>query len=278
MKFKSFIMNPPYGNLHLPILKQMIETVVDNGGHGVSLQPVRWLQDPLKEYKQGTDYKRFGQVFNSYIDDIVIIPSTECGKLFGAIFTMDLGIYRAKQNAALQLDSFAKDELLEKILKILTTQSQFHTTISKKIEKEKRFGIRVKVNEIQDNGRAGNGGRKSYIGLYQTFLVINGLINGKDWTDSIQKNQHSRQEGDMLPYSIEFANELSAKNFIESTKTIFFQYLLLKMHQDIHMPSQWLPFMNDYSEPWTDERFYAYFDITPDEQKIIEKTVKDAKK
>ena len=46
-------MNPPYGNLHLPILKEMIEMIVENGGHGVSLQPVRWLQDPLKEYKQG---------------------------------------------------------------------------------------------------------------------------------------------------------------------------------------------------------------------------------
>ena len=32
--------------------------------------------------------------------------------------------------------------------------------------------------------------------------------------------------------------------------------------------------MNDYTTPWTDERFYAYFDITADEQKIIETFLK----
>ena len=30
--------------------------------------------------------------------------------------------------------------------------------------------------------------------------------------------------------------------------------------------------MADYSQPWTDERFYKFFNITPDEQKIIEET------
>ena len=278
MKFKAFIMNPPYGNLHLPILKEMIEMIVENGGHGVSLQPVRWLQDPLKEYKQGTDFLRYGNLFDGNIANITVIPSTECGKIFDATFTMDLGVYEMCQTNTFSLRNLCKNNLLEKILKKITDSSFEHTTIKKKIEEEKISGIRVKVNEIQDNGRAGNGGRKSYIGLYQTFLVKDGLIDGKDWTQFIQKNQHSRQAGAMLPYSIAFANEETAKNFIESTKTCFFQYLLLKMHQDIHMPNQWLPFMNDYSEPWTDERFYAYFDITPDEKKVIEKTVKDAKK
>ena len=28
--------------------------------------------------------------------------------------------------------------------------------------------------------------------------------------------------------------------------------------------------MSDYSKPWTDERFYKYFNITKEEQKIIE--------
>ncbi|MFQ6703489.1 MAG: DEAD/DEAH box helicase family protein, partial [Alphaproteobacteria bacterium] len=278
MKFKAFIMNPPYGKLHLPILQKMVETVVENGGNGVSLQPVRWLQDPLKEHKQGTDFLRYGNLFDGNIANITVIPSTECGKIFDATFTMDLGVYEMCQTNTFSLRDLCKNALLEKILKKITDLSFEHTTIKKKIEEERISGIRVKVNEIQDNGRAGNGGRKSYIGLYQTFLVKDGLIDGKDWTQFIQKNQHSRQAGAMLPYSIAFANEETAKNFIDSTKTCFFQYLLLKMHQDIHMPNQWLPFMNDYSEPWTDERFYAYFDITPDEQKIIKKTVKDAKK
>ena len=31
--------------------------------------------------------------------------------------------------------------------------------------------------------------------------------------------------------------------------------------------------MSDYTQPWTDERFYKFFNITPDEQKIIEETM-----
>ncbi len=32
--------------------------------------------------------------------------------------------------------------------------------------------------------------------------------------------------------------------------------------------------MNDYTEPWTDERFYEYFKLTEDEIKTIEDTIK----
>lgn len=278
MKFKSFIQNPPYGGLHLPILKRMVELIVDNGGHGVSLQPVRWLQDPLKEYKQGTDYKKYKDVFSGRINNIETLVSMECSKIFDALFAMDLGIFELKQNEKFLLDSCYKDELLEKILKKITDTSLSHTVINNVMEKNKRLGIRVKVNDIQGNGIGEKGPSKNRIGKYKTFVSIDGFIDGKDWTECVQKNQFSKEFGSQIPFSIEFENMTNALNFANSTETIFFQYLLIKMHRDIHVPNQWLPFMNDYSEPWTDERFYAYFDITPDEQKIIEKTVADAKK
>ena len=278
MKFKAFIMNPPYGNLHLPILKEMIEMVVENGGHGVSLQPVRWLQDPLVKYKKSTDFGRYNELLRHNLSDIQIYSSIEVGKLFDAVFTMDLGIYELNENSNYNLDTLYKDILLEKIIDTILSTDKQHTTIHAKMEKDKRMGIRVRVCDIQDNGRGGNGGRKSHIGLYRTQKIENGLVDGKDWTDCVQKNQCSRQVGAPIPYSIEFNSSNEADNFIQSTKTLFWQYLMLKMHRDINVPNQWLPFMNDYSEPWTDERFYAYFDITPDEQKIIEQTVKDAKK
>lgn len=278
MKFKAFIMNPPYGNLHLPILKEMIEMIVENGGHGVSLQPVRWLQDPLVKYKKSTDFSRYNEVLKNSLADIQIYSSTEVGRMFEAVFTMDLGIYEFSKGSNYNLDKLYKDPLLEKIVDTILSTDKQHTTIHAKMEKDKRMGIRVRVCDIQDNGRGGNGGRKSHIGLYRTQRIENGLVDGKDWTDCVQKNQCSRQSGAPIPYSIEFNSINEADNFIKSTKTIFWQYLMLKMHRDINVPNQWLPFMNDYSEPWTDERFYAYFDITPDEQKIIEETVKDAKK
>ena len=35
-----------------------------------------------------------------------------------------------------------------------------------------------------------------------------------------------------------------------------------------------LPYMKDYSKPWTDERFYKFFDITDEEKEIIENVIK----
>jgi hypothetical protein len=146
------------------------------------------------------------------------------------------------------------------------------------MEQNKRSGIRVKVNEIQGNGIGEKGPSKERIGKYKVFIAINGLIDGKDWTECVVKNQWSKEKGANIPYSIEFSSMLEAENFVKSTQTIFFQYLLVKMHRDINMPNQFLPFMNDYTSEWIDERFYKYFEITPEEQQIIEKTVVDAKK
>ena len=278
MKFKAFIMNPPYGNLHLPILKEMIEMIVENGGHGVSLQPVRWLQDPLVKYKKSTDFSRYFDTLQNRVKSIDVLTSQDCIKIFDAIFTMDLGIYEFEPGGNFNISLFHKDSLLEKIIDKVLDTSCGHTTVDSKIEKDKRLGIRVKVNDVQGNGMGEKGGRKDRLGMYRVMQVVDGLVDGKDWTDCVQKNQCSRQVGAPMPYSIEFATITEADNFIKSTKTTFWTYLMLKMHRDIHVPNQWLPFMNDYSEPWTDERFYAYFDITPDEQKIIEQTVEDARK
>ena len=278
MKFKSFIMNPPYGKLHLPILQKMVESIVENGGSGVSLQPVRWLQDPLVKYKKSTDFSRYFDTLQNRVKSIDVLTSQDCIKIFDAIFTMDLGIYEFEPGGNFNISLFHKDSLLEKIIDKVLDTSCGHTTVDSKIEKDKRLGIRVKVNDVQGNGMGEKGGRKDRLGMYRVMQVVDGLVDGKDWTDCVQKNQCSRQVGAPMPYSIEFATITEADNFIKSTKTTFWTYLMLKMHRDINVPNQWLPFMNDYSEPWTDERFYAYFDITPDEQKIIEQTVEDARK
>ena len=52
MNFDHIIMNPPYDkNLHLKILQEAIKHSDDV----VNLSPIRWLQDPLAEYKKNSD-------------------------------------------------------------------------------------------------------------------------------------------------------------------------------------------------------------------------------
>lgn len=48
------IMNPPYsGNLHLKIVSKIISEYPN--AEIVNLSPIRWLQDPLAEYKKNSD-------------------------------------------------------------------------------------------------------------------------------------------------------------------------------------------------------------------------------
>lgn len=36
-----------------------------------------------------------------------------------------------------------------------------------------------------------------------------------------------------------------------------------------------LPYLNDYTHPWTDEMLYKYFDLTQEEIDLIEKEMKE---
>ena len=93
MKFDHIIMNPPYcRNLHLKILNEAINHSDDI----VNLSPIRWLQDPLAEYKRNSDFKKFENV-RKHIESIEIISAKDACDVFGALFNIrlntDLGIY-----------------------------------------------------------------------------------------------------------------------------------------------------------------------------------------
>ena len=72
MKFDHIIMNPPYcRNLHLKILNEAI----NNSDDIVNLSPIRWLQDPLAEYKRNSDFKKYKEI-RERIESIEIIKVT----------------------------------------------------------------------------------------------------------------------------------------------------------------------------------------------------------
>jgi hypothetical protein len=92
MKFDCAIMNPPYGKLHLPILKKMVEEIVDrNDGRIISIQPMRWVQEDWKNEKNLTDFLK---------DKCVIKPRVKAGdnSTFGAYMNIDLGIFHVEKN------------------------------------------------------------------------------------------------------------------------------------------------------------------------------------
>ncbi len=109
------IMNPPYsGHLHLRILSQVIKEC--NGAEIVNLSPIRWLQDPLAEYKKGSDYKKFEDI-RKHIESLEVVSAAEAQKLFGSGQYENLGIYHITENGGLDIlpKPFISQGLFDKV-------------------------------------------------------------------------------------------------------------------------------------------------------------------
>ena len=93
MKFDRIIQNPPYKRgLHLKILAEAIKHLKDDESKVINLSPVRWLQDPLVEYKKTCDYKRFENSVSKHIFELNIIKQQYENMLFSAEINTDLAI------------------------------------------------------------------------------------------------------------------------------------------------------------------------------------------
>ena len=92
MKWNYVIMNPPYSrSLHLKFLNG----VKDICKKVISIQPIRWLQDPLADEKKSTDWKKYKELRDK-ITDIDVIKKDDAFKLLNITNSEDLGIYYSK--------------------------------------------------------------------------------------------------------------------------------------------------------------------------------------
>lgn len=281
MKFDNIIMNPPYSkNLHLKILAEAVTHLSDKG-KCVNLSPIRWLQDPLAQYKKGSDFKRFEESVAKHIESLDVIENKNTFSLFNCQNCQDLGIYLVNQYVN-KFSYFNENE-----------KSIFNKTFKKTkcigdvLEYEKIKGWRVRINPIAGGTHVGVGGKAHIIHWKYSWIFNNGYQDGKHWTTFVEcRNNHSRNEGEPFPCSISFKSYPEAKNFEDSTKTFFMHWLNIKCRLDVHFVDL-LPWMGDcinprtglkgYKSEWTNEDFYKYFSITKEEQKIIEKTMEKYK-
>jgi hypothetical protein len=73
---------------------------------------------------------------------------------------------------------------------------------------------------------------------------------------------------------VEFETPEEAKNYYEYLRTNFFSYLTKKHTMDGNIYLNMLPFLPTYTHLWTDADLYEYFNLTPEERKIIEEEMK----
>ena len=260
-KFDCCIMNPPYDkNLHLKILEKVIP-VADKV---VNISPIRWLQDPLAKHKKSSDYKRYEDTISKMIESLEVVEREKAAEIFNIRQESDLGILMIGRGG-FDYVAFSSNPIIEKML------SKSDCFLSNVMESNISEGWRVKLVDLKPLN-AGSNGKKGTAGWYNRYILLH---QNKSWVykDGYQAGKHWSAyngtsgckvftEDDKMPASIKFDTKVEAENFENSTKTMFYKYLVFSMKMNSHTPFTGLPFMKGYTQPWSDKRFCEHFGIT----------------
>ena len=254
MKFDKIIMNPPYdGQLHLKIFDETYKHLNKNGCC-VNLSPTTWLA----KYNNNRPMAKYRKIFNGRIKDIEIIDHTIANSLFGTGNSIAaLGIYVVKNDESSTIDllNYGFQDNIEKTLydKIGSTANANCLTFPQWISlgKGSQGGIEIKENEV--NVYTWHGGKNCY--------------------DAVIRLDNKKRS-----FVLYFNSNIEKQNFLDSLNTKFMNwYWQMFVVPGNNKIRNYIFIMGDYTEPWTDERFYKFFKINEDEQKIIEETMEKYK-
>lgn len=294
MIINRVLMNPPYnGSLHLEVLDATLKAVrsANSSCEIVSVQPVRWLEDPLAECKQGSSYKKYKDTIINKLSKLNVINSDVASKRFNIMSDQDLGIYVFNNNLKMDLN------LITPVAKSCIKKILNRTTISMNdiIETDKISGWRVEIHKLLPTATGAHGGDSisaktnavKLVNLYSNSVFNNGYDKaGNYWTeDGRAKNGSSKGIGARLPCSIKVDTEIIANNIVESCRTNFYKNIIHMFKYDQNMPLRFLPYMGEainpltnlkgYESAWTDEAFCKFFDLTEEESEFMCRKVDD---
>ena len=237
-------MNPPYNkNLHLKILQEAMKHSDDV----VNLSPIRWLQDPLAEYKKNSDWKKFADI-REKIESLDVIDAKEANMLFG-IQHSDLGIYHLTKDASGFIRDTSLDSTFKKIL-VKANEDSFKEHIT-----TDRTGLFIDVLDIY-GGIIGKG---------------SGFVKPLGYN---RKPSSTACNGDTYWHCVKFDTKEEAENFYKTSLTKLYQFIFKFVRSGQHLLFKYVPFMPTYTHPWTDAELYKYFKLTEDEIKEIEQEIK----
>ena len=230
-KYDVILMNPPYNrDLHLKFLEKTIE-IADNV---INISPHDWLTNKFAKTEKSKFRRYFREKYSKYIEDLEIISQEDFNTYFGTSnwFGVAIGVF--KENAkGIDPDKFLNnDTLLNKII------NKIHTLPS----------LRSKFTSRIDN---------------ELFVPVR--INSHGYLNYVERDYSKiKSKGGIL-----FNSKNEVKNFIDSFDTWLYKYLEKSEWQGSENSAS-VPYLEDYTKPWTNERLYRLFNITKEEQKIIE--------
>jgi len=241
----KIIMNPPYDkNLHLKILQEAMKHSDDV----VNLSPIRWLQDPLAEYKRGSDWKKFEDI-RKHIESLEVIGAAKVCECFGIAWG-DLGIYRITPEGGFDCKSLVKcpQWAVEKIA----------------LHKGMKFSDKL-LKTPPETG--------SFIRMPSVYNPSGGNPRHQLMTTDLAKALNVRNEKTNVVY-FGFSTDEEATNFFKTLDLKVMRYIKYKI-SSVHLtPFNLLPWLSGYTHPWTDEMLYEHFGLTPQDIQEIEKEIK----
>ena len=250
----KIIMNPPYNkNLHLKILQEAMKYSDDI----VNLSPIRWLQDPLAEYKKNSDWKRFSDI-RKYIESLDVVIAAEARKLFSSGQYENLGIYYLTENGGLDIlpKPFISQGLFDKV-NLPTYQGKYKSLYD--VFKE---------------------GYCDFSRPFVKFSILQWGLNNKSWYNIMSQHRELaftdkvvRRKGTTL-VTVNFDTEEEAENFFAYCQTKFVKACNGNVKTNIRWPGYAIPYMPTYKHEWTDAELYEYFCLTDDEINEIEQEIK----
>ena len=253
MNFDHIIINPPYDkNLHLKVLSESMK----HSNDVVNLSPIRWLQDPLAEYKKNSDWKKFEDI-RKHIESLDDISAKEAQQLFSSGQYENLGIYHLTESGG--LDTLPKplisQGLFDKV-NLPTYQGKYKSFYSERVSEN----------------------YKNFDKPFVKVSALHGNVGAKDWFDIITPQKElamskDQNKGGSCTFTYNFDTQEEAENFFAYCQTKFVKACNGNVKTNIRWPGYAVPFMPTYKHPWTDEMLYSFFSLTEDEIKEIEHNV-----
>ena len=246
MNFDHIIMNPPYDkNLHLKILQEAMKHSDDV----VNLSPIRWLQDPLAEYKKNSDWEKFESV-RKEIETLDVVPNSVACCMFGAGIAMNLGIYHITPKGGWE------------------RETKWYEKIVIKYWIEKRTLIHHWTGDYKGD----------FTGNFVKLPLLHGHPGQADWYEITSPDKSycftKPDKDNVRSPTVNFATKEEAENFWDTLQTKFYKFINYKCRCTTTPPFECFPWLSDYTHPWTDEMLFEYFGITEDEVNEIEQSIK----
>lgn len=252
-KFDCCIMNPPYdGSLHLKI----ISCILPYAKEIVNISPVRWLQDPLAEYKKSSDFKKY-EAIRANLKISEIIPAQVASRLFGIDLTFSLGIYSIKES-----NEGIKTPMIDE-----RTMSVYKKIIERIVNDNNYDKLTIKkYDDALDNYVcAANFSPESKYGKKRFFFlkdVGKAFTNGYTYRKYKDGNRFATRGNIQNTECILFNTAEEAQNCYNSFKMLLPKFICMLSTVDVNIYPQFAPWMLDYTAPWTNERFCKHFCIT----------------